>query len=85
MAGVGDEIKYTMEVTNTGNTCLRDMVVSDDVDSSIECPGSTAPSIAGVALISAPSMRQGHRVVGRERGLVSHCRTLSSQVCSQEV
>ena len=47
VGGEGDEISYTMDVTNIGNTCLDDVAVSDALGSSIECPPSDGPSIAG--------------------------------------
>lgn len=41
--GAGDIITYSVEVNNTGNTCLEDVSVIDALSTSVRCQ----PSYAG--------------------------------------
>ena len=40
-ARTGYTISYSMDVTNTGNTCLTNVEVTDALGSSVECPSSS--------------------------------------------
>lgn len=37
LVGAGDIITYSVEVTNIGNTCLEDITVIDDLNTSLGC------------------------------------------------
>lgn len=51
----GDTIEYTMNVTNTGNTCLVGVLVTNDGIGSIECdawyPGKLGVSLPVVVCV----------------------------------
>ncbi|GMA38019.1 DUF7507 domain-containing protein [Mobilicoccus caccae] len=41
--GVGDQVTYTVEITNTGTTTLDSVTVSDPAGGTFTCPGPIAP------------------------------------------
>lgn len=73
-----------MEVTNTGNTCLDDVVVSDTLGNSMDCSPSAQP-IAGAPLASAFISWNIHIFCGRARSDISlgkaSLRAMTSYCC----